>query len=576
MSLTEGIDHAEGNDAIGPAVRCGSSTVAFRSSSNSKSATSRAARLPLNMGNGVLAIGASRPQRQNSRSSRAFKPILGLLGVLAGAPTTASDELGGVVDDTAPGVSSQPQLDLDLAAAVLLVMRTSRRLANARLDREVQRFDLKVARDKFAPDFTIGGSQKFETQGGGWARDDTGATFSATLLLPTGGRLSLANVATGGGIGDANFNRMLNLRFAQPLLRGGGIAVNMASLRLAQTTERINALTFERVIGDVISSAVYAYRRLLRAGRRVEIGARSLRRAKDLLEINRYLIQAGRLAEREVVQAEADVAERELVLIGAENAREAARLALIDVLDIDSDTAIRPTDDLDVTPSRPALAESMELALANRPAYLQALLRIANAEAELLLAKNDKLWDLSATFSMQVAGADDSLSDAFADGFRAIPDNDLRLGVELSAPIGDVARKRRYASARAGLTRANTDLAELRQSIDIDVRNAVREVDVRLRQVELATRASELAALKLEAERQKLRLGLTTNFQMIRFEDDLVRTENSKLDATINYLNALTALDRTLGTTLRTWGITVESVERIDSAGRPAGNGSAR
>ena len=109
-------------------------------------------------------------------------------------------------------------------------------------------------------------------------------------------------------------------------------------------------------------------------------------------------------------------------------------------------------------------------------------------------------------------------------------------------------------------------MAELRQAIDIDVRNAVRDVDARRRQVALASRASELALRKLDAERQKLNLGLTTNFRMIQFEDDLVRAQNSELEATIAYLNALASLDQTLGTTLQTWGLEVERVERLGDA----------
>ena len=144
-----------------------------------------------------------------------------------------------------------------------------------------------------------------------------------------------------------------------------------------------------------------------------------------------------------------------------------------------------------------------------------------------------------------------------------MPHGDLRVALRLDVPIGQFAERQRYVNARADLGRTRTDLAELRQAIDIDVRNAVRDVDARRRQVALAARASELALRKLDAERQKLNLGLTTNFRMIQFEDDLVRAQNSELEATIAYLNALASLDQTLGTTLQTWGLEVERVERL-------------
>ena len=493
-----------------------------------------------------------------------------------------------------------PGIDLALTDAIALAMRNNRRLVNGRLDRAVQRFALVVAEDKFKPDVNIGSFQRFETEEGGWARDDYGATVAATLRLPTGARLDLVNAVAGGGFGAPGFDGALTLRFTQPWLKGGGIRVNTASVRIARATERIDALVFERAIGDVATAVVVAYRNLLQAEQRVGISARSLQRAQDLLATNRALIRAGRMAELEVVQAEADVAERELVLVGAENRLDRARLTLIDTLDVDTDAVLHPTETLNVDRARSAGARRMAehcagapngaapegtaqntppagncqaapapmiaLALENRPEYQQALLRVQNAEAQLLLARNNRLWDLSTTVAMDVGANADSFGVAFDRPFGLVPDDDLRVALRLDVPIGEVAAKQRHLNARASLARARTDLAELRQSIDIDVRNAVRDVDARLRQVALASRASELAARKLQAERQKLNLGLTTNFRMIRFEDDLVRAQNSELEATISYLNALASLDQTLGTTLQTWGLEVEGVERLGDA----------
>ena len=511
------------------------------------------------------------------------------VALCAAAPLAASE--AGRPSEPAPAI------DLALTEAIALAMRNNRRLVHGRLQRATQRFALTVARDKFKPDFNIGPFKRFETEEGGWARSGHGATVEATLRLPTGASIDLVNAVTAGGVGAQGYDNALTLRFTQPLLKGGGIRVNTASLRIARATERIDALVFERAIGDVATAVVVAYRNLLQAEQRVGISARSLQRAGDLLATNRALIQAGRMAELEVVQAEADVAERELVLVGARNRLDAARLALIDILDVESETAIHATEALAVDRARsagaermaehcasapadgaaqqgaesessagscrPALAPIIALALDNRPEYQQALLRVQNAESRLLLARNNRLWDLSATVSMDVDGHADSFGAAFDQSFGLVPDDDLRVALRLSVPIGDIASKQRHVNAAADLAHVRTELAELRQSIDIAVRNAVRDVDARRRQVELAARASELAARKLEAERQKLNLGLTTNVRMILFEDDLVRAQNSELEATIAYLNALSSLDQTLGVTLQTWGLEVEGVERL-------------
>lgn len=457
------------------------------------------------------------------------------------------------------------EVRLTLRECINLALRNNHRLLSARLDREDQRTALWVAEGKFWPDLRIRTSREFARTSADaeWAFADTVTSFEATLRIPTGGQVALVN-SIARGTGEDAYNSALTLRFEQPLLKGAGLAANRASVRIARATERMGALAFERAIGDVIAAVARAYRRLVQAHRRVEISSRSLARAQDLLETNRHLIRAGRMAEIAVVEAERDVAERELVLVEAENARDAARLALIDLLDIETNTPLTPAEAALATEgARPDVEPTTELALAHRPEHLAALLRIENAETELQLARNSRRWSLATTFSVDVAGADRHFGDAFGGPLRLADDGDFRAGLELSVPIGDRSLAARVVRARTGLRKAEHDLAELRQSIDIAVQGGVRDVDVRLRQVGLAARAGALAEQALEAERRRLNLGLTTNFRMIVFEDDLVRAQNSELDATIAYLNALTSLDQTLGTTLRTWGIEVEAVEQL-------------
>ena len=109
------------------------------------------------------------------------------------------------------------------------------------------------------------------------------------------------------------------------------------------------------------------------------------------------------------------------------------------------------------------------------------------------------------------------------------------------------------------MQRSHLQVAELRQSIEIEVRAAVRDVEIKFRRAELARQARELAERKLDIERIKLNSGLTTNFRLVRFEDDLVRSHNNEVGAIIAYLNAVTALDRTRGTTLDTWRIEIDA-----------------
>ena len=134
--------------------------------------------------------------------------------------------------------------------------------------------------------------------------------------------------------------------------------------------------------------------------------------------------------------------------------------------------------------------------------------------------------------------------------------------LSLRIPFPDHDARRSLVRAKNGVRRARLARAETRQAIRIAVRRAVDDVHVALRRTALARAARELAARKLDVERRKHRQGLSSAFQLGRFETDLVNAEHRELDAEVGYRNALTALRLALGTTLEHWGIAIERVGR--------------
>ncbi len=483
--------------------------------------------------------------------------LVGLMVVLA-APAARGDQ------------AAPPRLELTLAESVALALQNNRALANARLDRVVQKFDLRVAEDEFWPDMDIGSTLDY---GIAWEADrrrleydERASLFPVlTVRLPTGGAFAvgLNNAFQDFGTRDA-YTASPSLHFVQPLLKGGGLDVATANLRNARRQEEINILSFKAAVIGIVNAVVSAYRNFIQAQRQVEISARSLQRAREQLDVNRLLIRTGRMAENDAVQTEANIATRELHLTETQNRLDAARLSLINVLDIESRTQIEPTEALTTAPVSPDLSHSLDTAFARRPDYLQALLALENIKTNVVVAKNNRLWDLSFGASASASGSQQSFRGTLGSALGDVVNRGVYgVGLGLSIPFyGDLTRQQRYLAASTALQQAEYNLTEIRQHIDIAVRNAVRDVEVRLRQVELAQRARELAEQKIDIEREKLTLGLSTNFQLVVFEDDLVNAQNSEVSAIIAYLNALTAFDRTLGTTLETWKIDITRLEK--------------
>ena len=455
--------------------------------------------------------------------------VLALL-VAASATATAAEPAG------------TQALELTLEEAIRLALTGNRSLERARLGREADRLSLEVAEERYRPRASVEASARTDNRRPGSAELSVGPR----MRVPTGGEFSLRwSEPVGGGTDGSG---TWTLGFSQPLLRGFGPAVDTAPVRLARIREKMNVLSFRDTVAGTIESVIQAYRSVVRQHRSIAISRGALDRARKQLQINRSLIRAGRMAEREIIQSEAEIANRELSLVESENSLNSANTSLLAILDLDGVSRVVPLDEtLEVETLRPDLQQSIETAFANRTDYLGAQLGKEVVTIDLNRVRNDQLWDLRLTASVS-RGSGDA--------------RDYGAALGLSVPLGEqTSRELALMRAKHALRDAEIALVELRQSIQADVRQAVHDVEVGLRRIELARRARELAEEQLEVERSKLTQGLTSAYQLTSVEDGLVRAQNGELDSVVSYFNALVSLDRTLGTTLRSWGIEVEAVE---------------
>lgn len=451
---------------------------------------------------------------------------------MAASQGAAADPGGG------PGL-----VPLKLREAIFLALKNGRATISARLGREEQKLSLEAAEERYLPHV----SARAGVSDGKDREPTTDVSIGPSLRVPTGGtfRLSWSRALEGPGEHGSN----TTLTFTQPLLKGFGPDVDMASLRKARMQERINVRAFRDRVAGVVGSVITAYRAVLRAARRVTIAREALERARRQLEINRALVDAGRMAPQDLVQTEASLANREYALNESEQALESANLSLVNILDLEEGARIEPSEEPAVQPERPDLEKSLETAFARRTDWLAAGLGVEFARMDLRIAKNNMLPDLS--LNARASHREGAGAEA-----------DYSWGLDLRVPLWDNNPRRALARAENGLRRAEMALAESRQAIGIQVRRAVRNVARTLRQIDVAGQARELAKRKLDIERLKLQQGLSSSFQLGRFEDDLLTAQRRELDAVVGYRNALTSLDRTLGTTLDRWGIKIDQVGR--------------
>lgn len=458
--------------------------------------------------------------------------------------------------------SKTSPVQISLQEAINLAIQYNRSLENLRLTRTIQIAELAAAERKFSPRLTTSITSIVSEQSTAETNQQTtslNANSGATLLLPTGTNISatwtgqLQNTGLNPtGVFSSNATQQdtqqIDLQLSQPLLRGGGFAVNESSVRLARIGEQQNQLTARSQVIEVVNAVITAYRSLLQTQDQLKIQEQALADAQKLLETTQILVDAGRRARADIVESQASIAERQVSLTSAQNSLAAAQQQLLSQLDIDTTIVLEavPAEELPPLPDLD-LNTLLQEAMKNQPAFLQAQLTIVTAEEAVITAENDRLWSLNleGKYTYQL----DS---------NALDRQDWNASLRLSQTFGDPNPNLQVKRSRTSLEQAEISLREQQEQLRIDLADRIRDVKLQFQQLELARESERLAQIRLENERERFRLGRSQLNDVIQQENALINVRSNTLSSEVGYLNSLANLETTLGRTLQTWNVLLE------------------
>jgi outer membrane protein TolC len=473
------------------------------------------------------------------------------------APVIAQPDFSAspIADVPSPSGVVIPQgdpLPLSLDEAVALTLRHNRTIRSAYLQRVVERFDLRAAERAFVPQASIGGEIVTRRTAQGDAGTEAIVSSGVTWRSPVGTAVSFfwdQSRSLDGGP-DADWGAA-TLSVSQPLLRGAGTDVNLAGVRVARLQERINRLQLEATVSNEIAGVILAYRSLVQAQEQTRLAEVSLGRSEAILATNEALIEAGRMAAADIVQTESAVAGQELALLQARQQQTSAQLVLLQRLAIDPGTNVIATDTVEAERVPIDFGRALEFALSARVDLLAQSQAIEQMRQSLVVARNDRLPDVSLTGSVSRFGDGDRFPAPF------VGRTDYAAGLRLEIPIGDISRRQNELRAETSLRTAELRYEDLTQSVETQVRDAIQNVDANWRQVEAAQRRRALAERALNIQLERLRFGRASNFETLSLQADLRAADTQELTAKIAYLNALTTLDQQIGSTLETWRVSL-------------------
>ncbi len=509
--------------------------------------------------------------------SLALKILLLLtLGVMGGFPFAKAILAQNTNDPPTPQSDrlNTRTVELRLNDIVQLVVENNRTLKNNRLNRIIERQQLIEAESKFTPTVTpnfsvsvrenLTSSDSFDfgtdrsSNNSALSFDDdsdednvdSSLEVGASLLTPLGTNITL----TADPLADFNSVR---LEIRQPFIRGAGTKVNRASVISARLTDTNRILELKQSLIDEITQAIRAYRSLVEAQEGVKIQQNSLNSRLRDLEIQRALVEAGRRSRADLVQQEASVAAAEEQLLNALNTLSQANSDVLEIIDTDENlNIVVPQESIEALRDENLLRQValnreglLQIAYSQRPDYLQAKRDVDIAQLNLLEPKDNRRLSL------------DLVSDlSLGDNAQATA------GLELTRTFEDQSLKTAFESGRVQLLQSQNTLEDVTETIKIEITDRVNDVNSNFAAIPKARQARELAQQRLEIVQELYRLGRdgVDIFQVTSQQDAVVAAQNTELNAIINYLNARTNLEQSLGTTLDTWQEFIDESEFLE------------
>jgi len=470
-----------------------------------------------------------------------------------------------------PGVPARdlPTLPISLEAALTLAETNNLGLQMQDLATEVARFNAIGAWGTY--DWVLGanaGYTDFERKpsavveglvlqkGDVWSYD-----LSLTRALETGGSFSAlfdsnrTTTTSQNAFAATQIEDQLSFTLTQPLLRGVGYDRATADQREAELQYMKQVEARRQTQQELLRDTANAYWDLVQSRNQLGVAESSLELGRQQLERNQRLLSAGVGTEVEVIQAEAEVARREetrlLAYVTLLASSDALKALLFPGKDPESwNTELVPTtpvpDDVGVE-ELAAWEDALDVAFDRRPELRQQDFEIRIAKLRHERTISDRRYGLDLNLQAISQGLSVNDYDSFREAFD-FEHMTYVAGLNINAPV----QNRTAASAeRAALLErrsAQLMLDQLHTQVVGEVRDAVRQLHYQSLAVRAAGESLRAADRQLAAEEARYENDLSTNFQVLEFQMQLVEAMNSEQTARVNFAKALFQLRAAQGT----------------------------
>ena len=550
---------------------------------------------------------ASRPMVDDKQNVAPDK----LQGVPAIDPNYRSDDRR-MPDLGRVGVDMTDQKPLTLAEAIALALENNKDIEVTRKNVKIAEFDLKAARGYYEPRFSGQSYYELSTAANVSIFSSNQKTTLGTFVgnagiqgfIPKFGTVLSANFnnqrqTTNNSISilSPQLNSSLAFSVTQPLFRGRSFDQPRRSIEIAKRNLSLTDTQFRQRTIDIIANVQRAYWDLTYALRNLQVQRDGVKDAKDQLEHNRRLVNEGQLAPIDILAAETQVANFEQAVYDALNVVGVAENNLKNMISQNRNDAlwgksVTPVDSVDLDPPLTTLTQALDAAMQNRPE-----LEINQAQKDINALdqryyKEQKKPQIDLVASYTAAGIGGRRNPDFSSPFSstacdpnmqtpteyqacilrvlqqqanlaALTGNPysgifanryptLRVGVQFNLPLlGDKTSHAQYGRSLVEGERLTTQREQLKQNIQVDVRNALQSLRTAEARLRAAAIARENSVKQYDSEQRKLDAGQSDIYKVLERQTALTTARSNELRAQTELNKSISDLQRATGNSLK-------------------------
>jgi outer membrane protein TolC len=296
------------------------------------------------------------------------------------------------------------------------------------------------------------------------------------------------------------------------------------------------AHTYQSARELVVLVAANAYLQALAASARAESARAQNQTALALFNQATDLRQNGIVAGIEVLRAEVELeTERQRVTV-SQNDFEKAKLQLARIIGLPVGQEFTLVSELPTVPIPDLTLDSaLERAYRLRPDYLAALERVKAAEAARAAASGDLLPSVHVNADYGELVASTSSHTTFA------------VVGAVNVPIFQGGKRGKLMEADADLRGRRAEADDLKAAIYYDVKTAFMDLRATGEQLQVATRARDVAQTALAQSRDRFGAGVTNNVEVVQAQEAVSRANEQYINALYLYNVDKALLARNLG-----------------------------